>query len=96
MWRECVEGAVFLDLGDAQKRIGLFIDHYNFQRTHHGIDGLVPADRYFGAAVQVKQALQARVASNALALARDGVPKAPLWARMPATRPGDWRPLSSK
>jgi transposase InsO family protein len=28
LWRECVEAAVFLDLGDAQRRIGLFIDHY--------------------------------------------------------------------
>ena len=49
LWRECVEAAVFLDLGDAQRRIGLFIDHYNFQRPHQGIDGLVPADRFFGA-----------------------------------------------
>jgi len=79
LWRECVESAVFLDLGDAQKRIGLFIDHYNFQRVHSGIDGLVPADRYFGAAPEVKQALQARVAANALTLARQGVPKAPLY-----------------
>ena len=79
MWRECVEGAVFLDLGDAQKRIGLFIDHYNFQRPHAGIDGLVPADRYFGAAKEVKEALAARVAANALTLARQGVPKAPLY-----------------
>jgi len=79
LWRECLESAVFLDLGDAQKRIGLFIDHYNFQRVHAGIDGLVPADRYFGAASEVKQALQARVAANALTLARQGVPKAPLY-----------------
>jgi hypothetical protein len=79
LWRECVESAVFLDLGDAHKRIGLFIDHYNFQRTHSGIDGLVPADRYFGAAAEVKQALQARVAANALTLARQGIPKAPLY-----------------
>ena len=79
LWRECLESAVFLDLGDAQKRIGLFIDHYNFQRVHSGIDGLVPADRYFGAAAEVKQALQARVAANALTLARHGVPKAPLY-----------------
>src|SRR5262249_9445329 len=50
LWRECVEAAVFLDLGDAQRRIGLFIDHYNFQRIHQGIGGLVPADRFFGAA----------------------------------------------
>ena len=79
LWRECVESAIFLDLADAQKRIGLFIDHYNFQRTHNGIDGLVPADRYFGAATEVKQALQARVAANALTLARHGVPKVPLY-----------------
>jgi transposase InsO family protein len=79
LWRECLESAVFLDLGDAQKRIGLFMDHYNFQRVHSGIDGLVPADRYFGAATEVKQALAARVAANALTLARHGVPKAPLY-----------------
>jgi transposase InsO family protein len=79
LWRECVESAVFLDLGDAQRRIGLFIDHYNFQRPHQGIDGLVPADRYFGAAQEVKQTLQARVAANALELARQGLPKQPFY-----------------
>jgi transposase InsO family protein len=79
LWRECVESAVFLDLGDAQRRIGLFIDHYNFQRPHQGIDGLVPADRFFGAASEVRQTLQARVAANALQLARHGVPKEPLY-----------------
>jgi hypothetical protein len=79
LWRECLEAALFLDLGDAQRRIGLFIDHYNFQRPHQGIGGLVPADRYFGAAAEVRQALQARVAANALTLARQGVPKAPLY-----------------
>ena len=42
LWRECVETAVFVDLGDARTRIGHFIDHYNFQRPHQGLDGLVP------------------------------------------------------
>jgi hypothetical protein len=79
LWRECVESAVFIDLGDAQKRIGLFIDHYNFQRAHQGIDGLAPADRFFGAAEEVKRTLQARVAANALELARSGVPKTPFY-----------------
>jgi transposase InsO family protein len=79
LWRECVEAAVFVDLGDAQRRIGLFIDHYNFQRPHQGIDGLVPADRYFGAAPEVLQTLRARVSANALDLARHGVPKQPLY-----------------
>jgi transposase InsO family protein len=79
LWRECVETAVFVDLGDARQRIGLFIDHYNFQRPHQGIDGLTPADRFFGAAEEVKRTLAARVATNADALARDGMPKAPFY-----------------
>src|SRR5262249_20180586 len=54
-------------------------DHYNFQRAHQGIDGLVPADRFFGAASEVRRTLQARVAANALELARQGVPKAPFY-----------------
>ena len=79
LWRECLEAAVFLDLGDARQRIGLFIDHYNFQRPHQGIDGLVPADRFFGAAPEVLKTLQARVAANALELARHGLPKKPFY-----------------
>src|ERR1051325_4537104 len=77
LWRECLEAAVFVDLADARRRIGLFIDHYNFQRPHQGIGGLVPADRFFGAAPEVLRTLRARVAANALELARQGVPKAP-------------------
>jgi putative transposase len=79
LWRECIESAVFLDLGEAQKRIGLFIDHYNFQRAHQGIEGLTPADRFFGAAEEVKRTLQARVAAHALELAKNGVPKSPFY-----------------
>jgi transposase InsO family protein len=79
LWRECVETAVFLDLGDARQRIGLFIDSYNFQRPHQGIEGLTPADRFFGAAEEVKRTLASRVAANALELAREGVPKTPFY-----------------
>jgi transposase InsO family protein len=79
LWRECIETSVFLDLEDARRRIGHFIDYYNFQRPHQGIDGLVPADRFFGAASEVLQTLRKRVAANALELARNGVPKAPFY-----------------
>ena len=79
LWRECVETAVFVDLGDARTRIGHFIDHYNFQRPHQGVGGLVPADRFFGAAPEVLQALRARVAANALELARQGLPRPPFY-----------------
>jgi transposase InsO family protein len=79
LWRECLETAVFLDLEDARRRIGHFIDYYNFQRPHQGIDGLVPADRFFGAAPEVLRTLRERVALNALELARNGVPKPPFY-----------------
>ena len=79
LWRECLQAAVFVDMGDAQRRIGLFIDHYNFQRCHNGIEGLVPADRFYGAAPEVRKTLQARVAANALELARHGRPTNPFY-----------------
>ena len=75
LWRECVERAAFQGLEDARKRIGLFIDYYNFQRTHQGLQGLVPADRYFSAAPQVLETMKKRVEANALDVARHGTPR---------------------
>ena len=79
LWREFLAAAVFLDLADARRRIGLWIDHYNFQRPHQACEGLVPADRFFGAASEVKKTLAARVAANALDLACNGVPPKPFY-----------------
>ena len=79
LWREFLETAVFVDLADARTRIGLFVDYYNFQRVHRGIDGVVPADRFFGAASEVLRTLKERVAANALELARHGTPQRPFY-----------------
>ncbi len=79
LWRKCIASAVFLDLEDARRRIGHFIDYYNFQRPHQGINGLVPADRYFCAAPEVLKVLKERVASNALSLATNGIPREPFY-----------------
>jgi transposase InsO family protein len=85
LWRECVEPAIFLDMEEARRRIGLFIDYYNFQRPHQGIarsegvGGLAPADRYFGAAPQTLAAMRARVHANALEFARGGIPRDPFY-----------------
>jgi len=79
LWRECLQRAVFLDLEDARRRIGLFIDHYNFQRPHQGLDGLAPADRFFQAAPTVLQTLKERVSANALEEARQGTPRPPFY-----------------
>lgn len=79
LWRECLQAAVFIDLADAQARIGHFIDYYNFRRPHQGLDGLVPADRFFQLAPEVRKTLEARVNVSALDLARSGLPKAPFY-----------------
>jgi transposase InsO family protein len=79
LWRECLETSLFVDLADARQRIGLYIDYYNFQRPHQGIEGMVPADRFFSAAPEVLKTLKERVAANALELARQGVPKKPFY-----------------
>jgi transposase InsO family protein len=79
LWRECVETAVFLDLAEARQRIGLWIDYYNLQRPHQGIEGLVPADRFFHAAPEILKTLKQRVAENARELARHGIPKKPFY-----------------
>lgn len=79
LWRECLVSAIFVDMEEARRRIGLFVDHYNFQRPHQGIGGMVPADRFFGAAPEIYRTLKERVAANAWELARNGVPKAPFY-----------------
>jgi transposase InsO family protein len=75
LWRECLESAVFIDMEDARRRIAFYMDHYNFQRPHQSLDGLVPADRFFSAGSEVRKTLEARVAANALDLAKNGAPR---------------------
>ena len=57
------------DLEDTRQRLGHFIAHYNHFRPHQGIDGMVPADRFFGAESQVRQALEKAMGQNELHLA---------------------------
>jgi transposase InsO family protein len=79
LWRELLEGAIFSGLADARTRLGQYFDHYNFQRPHQGLEGLVPADRFFEASEEVKRTLTARVQANALELAQHGRPRKPLY-----------------
>ncbi len=63
------------DLDEARRRLGHFFDHYNHFRPHQGIGGLVPADRFFGAAQQAREALERRMDDNALRLALGEAPR---------------------
>ena len=57
--KECVEQTEFMDLTDAARSIGRWVDHYNHLRTHHGLGGLlVPADRYYGVVEQTLKRIE--------------------------------------
>lgn len=71
LWEELLSRTVFADFEDCQRRVGLFIQHYNFQRPHQALEGLTPADRYFRSAAPVREAIEATVKENALRLARE-------------------------
>ena len=90
LWRSLIETSIFLDLEDARRRIGLFIDHYNFQRPHRGIEGLVPGDRFFRASEEVLSSMKARISANAHHLAVNGIPAKSVYL----TGQVDGKPLS--
>lgn len=67
------------DLEEARERLKQFIHHHNHQRPHQSLDGLVPADRYFGVASEVRAAIEKTVAKNALRLALGEAPRRPVF-----------------
>jgi transposase InsO family protein len=57
------------ELLEAQERLAHFINHYNHFRPHQGIDNSTPADRFFGAESQVREAIESAWTHNQLAMA---------------------------
>jgi len=54
---ELLDVEEFASLREAEEAIKKYVGKYNFLRTHMGIDGLVPADRYFGMIEEARGAL---------------------------------------
>lgn len=79
LWDELLSRTVFADFADCERRIRLYLKHYNFQRTHYALDGLVPADRFFRAAPHVRDAIEKNVEKNALLLAQEQPPQKPFY-----------------
>lgn len=67
------------DLSDARVRLAHYFAHYNFFRPHQGIDGLVPADRFFGAQDVLRETLEKQLSRQELALAVEEPPRAPVF-----------------
>jgi transposase InsO family protein len=73
------ERAAPQDLEDARRRIAHWVRHYNHFRPHQGIDGLVPADRFFGAESTLREALERELSGRELRLALDEAPRQPVY-----------------
>jgi len=58
--KELINLQEFSSPDEARAAISAWVERYNFHRAHMGIDGLVPADRYFGLHRQVLAEVQAR------------------------------------
>ena len=65
------------DLEEARERLKYFIDHYNHQRPHQGLDGQVPADRFFGIADEVRSSIEKTVLENSIRIAVGELPRPP-------------------
>jgi len=65
------------DLDEARVRLKYFIDHYNHHRPHQGLEGQVPAERFFGVAQEVRAVIEKTVEQNALNMAIGELPKPP-------------------
>jgi transposase InsO family protein len=55
---EVLDVEEFASLKEAEEKIRAHVTAYNFFRTHMGIGGLVPADRYFGMVEEAQRAME--------------------------------------
>jgi len=66
-WRnlnqECLTKVPLATFEEAQAKIGEYVEYYNFKRPHQGIGNLIPSDRYYGVAGQVKQIIAGNTAA---------------------------------
>lgn len=58
--RELIDVYHFESFSEAEEKTGEWIEYYNYRRTHMGIGGLTPADRYFGREQEVLKAIEKR------------------------------------
>jgi transposase InsO family protein len=79
IWREFLEEAVFASFADACRRMDHWIHYYNHQRPHQGLDGACPADRFYGIADDVEEAVKQGCQDNSLRLALGQESQPPLY-----------------
>lgn len=67
------------DLSDAKERFVHFINHYNHFRPHQGINGSIPADKFFGLDDEIRKTVEETMVENELRLAVGESPRSPVF-----------------
>lgn len=67
------------DLQEARQRLAHYFNHFNHFRPHQGINGLAPADRFFGIESELRQVLEQTMSDNELRLSIDERPRKPVY-----------------
>jgi transposase InsO family protein len=76
---EFLERARFETFEEARERLAYWVKYYNHKRTHQGLDGMCPADRFFSIQKELKETIERGVASNIEELALRGKPVEPFY-----------------
>ncbi|MCG2758297.1 MAG: transposase, partial [Desulfobacteraceae bacterium] len=65
--KELIRQVEFADRDDALRQIGAWVRHYNFQRTHQALGGLlVPGDRFMGCVEETLRRIEEGQGGNPL------------------------------
>ncbi|MBL4862451.1 MAG: DDE-type integrase/transposase/recombinase [Crocinitomicaceae bacterium] len=67
------------DLEEARARFSHFVNHYNHFRPHQGIEGMVPADRFFELSDEIRESIEKTFSQNELRVALDKSPRKPFF-----------------
>ena len=79
IWEEFLNRARFATFEEARERIRWWVQYYNHQRPHQGLDGLCPADRYYRIEQAVRSEMEKGIAANVRELALHGKPQTPFY-----------------
>jgi transposase InsO family protein len=71
LYQEMLSRVPIASFEEAQEKIREWVQFYNYKRPHQGIEGLVPADRFFGVEKPIREAMEQGAAMVKDALVMD-------------------------
>ena len=74
IFQDFLNRAQFANFEEARERISYWVQFYNHKRPHQGIDGICPADRFFGIQSELRKVIEEKIKENTLELALRGKP----------------------